>query len=98
MTRKGKVRVVFDNGQAVALVRAVSEAQAITHYLRDRFEAPIADQDHMLQYAGKFAVSDATVDPAPELPLDAPKGPTPAELGAAVGDALNAMVRSMGEV
>jgi hypothetical protein len=94
MTRKGKVRVVFDNGQAVALVRAVSEAQAIAHYLRDRFEAPIADQDHMLQYAGKFAVSDATVDPEPELPLEPPL--TPDEFGAAVGDALNAMVKSMG--
>jgi hypothetical protein len=56
---KRHVRVIFDNGEAVALIRAHSEAAAIQYHLRDRFEAPIADQDHLLKYGAKFEVIEA---------------------------------------
>lgn len=50
---KRNIRIVFDGGTAVALVRgARSEEHAIAIYLGDRFEAPIADQDHLLTNAG----------------------------------------------
>lgn len=48
----GRVYVVFENGAAVALVRANSQATAIRHVVKDRFEATPADQDHLITHLG----------------------------------------------
>ena len=60
MKPKYPVRVVFEDGKAIALIRAISEASAIRHITRKRYEAPIADQDHLITLAGKFQVQDVT--------------------------------------
>jgi len=58
--KKAPIRVVFCDGKAVALVRARSEAQAVRHVTRHLYEAPIADQEHLILYAPKFTVEDST--------------------------------------
>jgi hypothetical protein len=60
--RKAHVRILFENGEPVALIRATSEAQAIRFHTKKIYEAPVADQDHLIKYAGKFIVQDATAE------------------------------------
>lgn len=57
--KRAPVRVVFEDGKPVALVRAKTEPQAIRHVTRKRYEAPIADQEHLITLAPKLAVEDA---------------------------------------
>jgi hypothetical protein len=54
---------LVENGIVVALIRAVTEAAAIRYYTKKIYEAPIADQDHLIQYGAKFPVEDASAEP-----------------------------------
>ena len=59
-TRTRAVRVVREDGKPIALVRAVSNSQAIRHALRKRFSAHIAEQDDLLDATVKtLDVQDA---------------------------------------
>ena len=60
--KKAPVRVVFCDGKPVGLVRAKSEAQAIRHVTAHLYEAPIADQDHLIALAPHFVVETAGED------------------------------------
>lgn len=57
--RKVPVRILFENGIAVALIRAASEAAAIRFYTKKIYEAPIADQDALIKHGSQFPVDDA---------------------------------------
>jgi hypothetical protein len=61
--RKIPIRILVENGIVVALIRAVTEAAAIRYYTKKIYEAPIADQDHLIQYGAKFPVEDASAEP-----------------------------------
>lgn len=62
-----RIYAVFDAGKAIALVRTNSRAKALAHVLGDRFEAVVADQDHLVNLIGDgFQVEDPS---EPELPL-----------------------------
>lgn len=65
-SKKAPIRIVFEDGKAVALVRARSEAAAIRHFTRKKYEAPIADQDALIIHAPKFSVEDASADAGAE--------------------------------
>jgi len=47
-----RVYVIHEDGKAVALVRAGTQAQAIRHIVGDRFEAVPADQDALIKHLG----------------------------------------------
>jgi hypothetical protein len=61
--RKTPIRVLFENGIAVALIRAASEAAAIRFYTKKIYEAPIADQDALIKHGAQFPVDDASAEP-----------------------------------
>lgn len=65
-----KVRAVKDGSTLVAFVRSPNEAQAIRHYLRTRFSAPIATQDDLLMHRD-IEVQDSQIDPNPLDPTGA---------------------------
>ena len=58
MTPK-RIYVVHDDGKPIALIRASSQAAAIRHAMKDRFEAVVADQDHLVSLLPKLTVQDA---------------------------------------
>lgn len=63
MATANRVYVLFENGKAEALIRAPSQAQAIRHHTANRFEAIVADQDHLVRLLGEqFKVEDATAE------------------------------------
>jgi hypothetical protein len=58
-----RVYVVHEDGKAIALVRATSQAQAIRHVVGEKFEAIPADQDHLIDLLGKgMMVANASAD------------------------------------
>ena len=64
--RKRSVRVVFHKGLPIALVRARSATHAIRFVVGTDYEAPVADQDHLISLAGKLSIQDATAQEAAE--------------------------------
>lgn len=50
MATASRVYVIFDDGKAVALVRAASQAAAIRHVVGSKYEAVAADVDHIIAY------------------------------------------------
>lgn len=62
--RKAKVYVVHTDGKPTNLVRAFSQAQALAHVTEPKFEAVIADADHLTsEWARAMPVEDATAQP-----------------------------------
>lgn len=60
-----RIYVVTEDGEAKSLVRARSQSEAIRHVTANRFEAIVADQDHLVRLLGDgIKVEDAK--PAPE--------------------------------
>jgi hypothetical protein len=49
-----RIYLVHHDGKPIALVRAVSQAQAIRKATEDKYEAVVADQDHLVQHLGKL--------------------------------------------
>lgn len=66
-----RIRIVLDNGVAIALVRAPNEAQALRYSLRKRFTAPIATQDQLIEFGNVLKVEDSAIDPNPIDPSGA---------------------------
>jgi hypothetical protein len=59
-----RVYVVFDNGKPSNLVRAKSAAQAVRHVSEPRYEAVVADQDHLTsEWARAMKVETASAEP-----------------------------------
>lgn len=52
MATPSRIYVVHEDGEAKALVRARSQAEAIRHVTANRFEAIVADQDHLVRLLG----------------------------------------------
>lgn len=52
MATASRVYAVFEDGAAKSLVRARSQAEAIRHVTANRFEAIVADQDHLIRLLG----------------------------------------------
>lgn len=66
MATPSRIYAVFEDGEAKSLVRARSQAEAIRHCTANRFEAIVADQDHLVRLLGDgIKVDDATSDPEP---------------------------------
>lgn len=60
-----RIYVVHEGGQPVALIRAASQAQAIRHVVGDKFEAIVADADHVYTLATQgMKVQEARNDAA----------------------------------
>lgn len=53
MANNRRIYAVFEKGEPIALVRAASQAAAISHAVEGRFEAIVADQDHCITLAAK---------------------------------------------
>lgn len=64
MATATRIYVVHQDGTARALVRARSQAEAIRHCTANRFEAIVADQDHLVRLLGDgMSVEDANAEP-----------------------------------
>lgn len=60
MATQTRVYVLHENGEPTALIRARSQAAAIHHHTANRFEAIVADQDHLVRLVGDgMKVQDA---------------------------------------
>lgn len=58
-----RIYVVHADGEAIALVRAVSQAAAIRHSTANRFAAIVADQDALIKHLGDgMKVEDAKAE------------------------------------
>lgn len=69
MTTKSRIYAVAD-GSTVALVRAVSPSQAITHITRARYSVRVASQDDIVSaVSAGGAVADATRDDPNTQPI-----------------------------
>jgi len=52
MANNTRIYVVRGPNQAVALVKASSQAQAVGHVVRNAYEAEVAEQDILVELAG----------------------------------------------
>lgn len=66
MTTPSRIYLVHADGQAAALVRARSQAEAIRHCTANRYEAVVADQDALVKaLRDGIVVEDAKTTPEP---------------------------------
>jgi hypothetical protein len=69
MATASRIYVVHEDGEAKSLVRARSQSEAIRHVTANRFEAIVADQDHLVRLIGDgIKVEEAKPAPEPEGP------------------------------
>lgn len=65
-TKKARVYVVFTDGKPTNLVRAVSAGQAVAFVTDPKYEAVLADQDHLTtEWARAMKVQDGSALPEP---------------------------------
>jgi hypothetical protein len=63
MASNSRLYVVHLDGKPVALVRAANVSQAVRHVTEPRYEAVVADQDHLTSEWGRGAtIEDATAE------------------------------------
>ena len=68
-----RVYAVFDDGKPHKLVRAGSNAQSIAHAVGSRFEAVVADADHVSQFTKLgLEIEDAGQAPLTKPPVALP--------------------------
>ena len=69
---KGRVYIIWKDGEAVALIRATSAAQAIRFHTQSMFEITVCDTDHAISLGKRLDVVDATSADNLELALGDP--------------------------
>ena len=64
-TASKRIYVVFQDGEAIRLVRARSQSEAIRHVTANLYEAVVADQDALIKAIGEgLSVEEAKAEPA----------------------------------
>jgi hypothetical protein len=64
MATASRVYTVFQDGEAIRLVRARSQSEAIRHVTANLYEAVVADQDALIKALGEgMAVENAASEP-----------------------------------
>jgi hypothetical protein len=65
MATASRIYVVFQDGEAIRLVRARSQSEAIRHVTANLYEAVVADQDALIKAIGE-GMKVETAQPEPE--------------------------------
>jgi hypothetical protein len=65
MATASRIYVVFQDGEAIRLVRARSQSEAIRHVTANLYEAVVADQDALIKAIGE-GMNVETAQPEPE--------------------------------
>jgi len=65
MATASRIYFVFQDGEAIRLVRARSQSEAIRHVTANLYEAVVADQDALIKAIGE-GMKVETAQPEPE--------------------------------